>query len=436
MKLIIENVRCFAGPHEAEIKPLTLLVGENSTGKTSFLACLSAVLKPEFPFIARLNDPPYNLGGFETIASGSERNGDAGRSFSVGYDDTASTGSSPLKLTAEFRGPGWRSSPSRIEFQVATARLTAEFAPGVDEWVAYVEVERGGTNRRERMHVGAAVPRDRDILALAIKRPFSTTETEMGPGGRRRPVGMSEEAEISRTLGRWLRDREDIRDRSVAPIRSRPERTYEQKFGRAEYDAEGEYVPDRIREILSAKDAHADEMSEALRQFGVDSGLFERIEFRQFGESAADPFQLRVHSGLRSDSILDVGYGVSQALPVFVAAVTSDPRTTLLVQQPEVRLHPRAQAGLGSFFAKRAGRDGKGFVVETHSDYIIDRIRQEVAAGTVACDSVGILYFEKCDDGVKIYPISLDEVGNVIDAPPGYRSFFLQEEMNLLSRGL
>jgi hypothetical protein len=58
MELILENVRCFAGEHTVRIRPLTILVGENSSGKSTFLAALSAVCDPVgFPMQPSFNEP-------------------------------------------------------------------------------------------------------------------------------------------------------------------------------------------------------------------------------------------------------------------------------------------------------------------------------------------------------------------------------------------
>ena len=105
------------------------------------------------------------------------------------------------------------------------------------------------------------------------------------------------------------------------------------------------------------------------------------------------------------------------------------------MQQPEVHLHPRAQAALGTFFSGLVKEGSRSFVIETHSDFLIDRVRQEIAAKTLPADHVGILFFER--DGLKttIHDLRLDEQGNVLNTPPGYRRFFMEEEMRLLTRG-
>ena len=68
-------------------------------------------------------------------------------------------------------------------------------------------------------------------------------------------------------------------------------------------------------------------------------------------------------------------------------------------------------------------------MVETHSDYIIDRVRMDVRDGKTGLkpEDVSILYFERGEADVKIHSIGLDEQGNVLDAPEGYRQFFADE---------
>lgn len=106
----------------------------------------------------------------------------------------------------------------------------------------------------------------------------------------------------------------------------------------------------------------------------------------------------------------------------------------MLIQQPEVHLHPRAQAALGSLLVHVAKGQKKRFLVETHSDYLVDRVRMEVRENEdLTPADVQILYFQREDDGrVEIYPLELDEQGNIVNAPPGYREFFLREEERFL----
>ena len=125
---------------------------------------------------------------------------------------------------------------------------------------------------------------------------------------------------------------------------------------------------------------------------------------------------------------MDVGYGVSQVLPVLIELLREDHATMFLLQQPEVHLHPMAQAALGSLFCQVANWT-RQILVETHSDYIIDRVRMDVRdkKTNLKPEDVSILYFEPDGLDVKIHSLELDEDGNIMNAPPGYGQFFMDE---------
>lgn len=154
---------------------------------------------------------------------------------------------------------------------------------------------------------------------------------------------------------------------------------------------------------------------------------------KRLGKGVADPFQVQVNVSGPAVNLSDIGYGVSQVLPVVVQSIVRQEAKSLLIQQPEVHLHPRAQAALGTFFARIAKPD-RLFVIETHSDYLVDRVRQEVAKGTIKSDDVQILFFDKPGLETTIHRLTIDENGNVENAPDEYRSFFMEESINLLTR--
>jgi len=173
-------------------------------------------------------------------------------------------------------------------------------------------------------------------------------------------------------------------------------------------------------------------LQSALSEFGSGAGLFDGIEIVNKGKKESDPFQIGVKSGGRVFNMIDVGYGVSQAVPILVNTIQrSSPAEFFLLQQPEVHLHPRAQAELGSFFATQIGRQ-RQFVIETHSDHLVDRIRMEVRRKQLKPEDVSLLYFERNRHGATIHNLALDNDGSIMDPPPGYRQFFLNEERYLL----
>jgi len=91
---------------------------------------------------------------------------------------------------------------------------------------------------------------------------------------------------------------------------------------------------------------------------------------------------------------------VSQSLPIVVQSLLDTNENILLLQQPEVHLHPRAQAALGSFFSHLVSDSDAQIIIETHSDYLLDRIRRSVARREITPNKVAILYFDK--EGVLV----------------------------------
>lgn len=171
----------------------------------------------------------------------------------------------------------------------------------------------------------------------------------------------------------------------------------------------------------------------ALDGFGKASGLFSGIEVKRLGRQESSPFQVNIKIAGPSFNLIDVGYGVSQALPLVFDVIQGKPGTMFLLQQPEVHLHPRAQAELGTLLGAFAKADKKQFIVETHSDYLLDRVRMDVRdKKNLRPEDVSILYFERQAGEVVIHPMRLDERGNLLDVPAGYRRFSLDEERRFL----
>ena len=170
-----------------------------------------------------------------------------------------------------------------------------------------------------------------------------------------------------------------------------------------------------------------------METFGRNSGLFDEISVKQLGKSEGGPFQLEVrkygkHRKGAKRNLIDVGYGVSQIIPVLMEMFRPGGAQLMLFQQPEVHLHPSAQAALGTLFCETATA-GRQLIVETHSDYIIDRILLDIRDkhGRLQAEDVSILYFEREDANVSIYSLGIDPEGEVLGPPTGYRSFFKGE---------
>lgn len=133
--------------------------------------------------------------------------------------------------------------------------------------------------------------------------------------------------------------------------------------------------------------------------------------------------ELKVAAG-SGDEVYDlthVGVGVSQVLPILVLALLAEPGSTLIFEQPELHLHPRVQTRLADFFVSLT-RLRKQCLVETHSEYLINRLRLLSAIATDdSVSSATLLYFVERETGHTRYrPIRINSFGVIDDWPIGF----------------
>lgn len=215
------------------------------------------------------------------------------------------------------------------------------------------------------------------------------------------------------------------------PIRTEPKRTYDELA--LDFSSEGRHTPYLIRRMLKSK-SQASKLKEFIEKVGRASGLFQDVKTQSFGRGANPRFELDIVLDGKALNILNVGYGVSQSLPIMVELLARDKGTWFAIQEPEIHLHPRAQAALGDVLFEMAARDRKRFLVETHSDFAIDRFRMNYKKNGRSDKPEGqILFFERRDKHNVVTPLVIGKSGELpADQPNSYRQFFIREQMDLL----
>ena len=114
------------------------------------------------------------------------------------------------------------------------------------------------------------------------------------------------------------------------------------------------------------------------------------------------------------------GFGITQVLPIVVAALSIPKGNLLLIENPEVHLHPAGQALMGQFLADVA-HSGIQVIVETHSDHVLNGIRRAVKAGRLPAEEVALHFFRaRSADTPQALSPTLDSSGNVDVWPEGF----------------
>ncbi len=434
-RIEIEGFRCFGERQEARLAPLTLLVGENSTGKTSLLAMVRALREalatgPNADF----KTAPFDFGSFDDMAyrGGSDGEGRASRFRGALTFKTPDMGE-PFTFAATFAKSG--NDPLLVRRHHETAGYEFAVSSHPPPGSVAIRTPTGVVEARWNQAMSRILPSlppsvVLNLLGASVTNPNESAPLEVirGSIAEVRDVWGKVEAVFAPRLPTGG---DHAGTYAGAPVRSRPRRNYSASPGKE--TAEGDSIPRRLADLSGEGSPKWQRIERGLVDFGAGSGLFTGVEVRPVGEEDSDPFQILV-GGRGPDgthverNLKDVGYGVSQALPILVEILDRKPGQVFLLQQPEVHLHPQAQAALGSLFVVAAA-EGRQLLVETHSDHLLDRVRMDVRDGrtTLRPEDVSILYFERQGLGVRISSLGLDGEGNVLNAPDSYRRFFLEE---------
>ena len=444
-ELILKDVRCIGGEQRGRLRPITLLVGENSTGKSTVLACYSVIhqmfsaFERGFGDVPDFNREPFSMGSFRDIVR--SRRGPGGRinEFQLGlkFAPPRKTGL-PTEILVTFEEQGSQpmhqsclyrfGSSDFIELRQSMNGKTIVLTPSVEAEIDFPShLWRFGL----------------DFLAQDDWLETHSPGTQEVFDYARNVLKLREpNSRGARTSGFELRSLLNSRLVPIAPLRAKPKRTYDPV--REVDSTEGEHIPMLMMRLDHGDSKKWRSLHDELVEFGRESGLFADIKVRRHGKQVSDPFQLqvKVQSGSHVN-IMDVGYGVSQSLPILVSLLSGDEirssgrrhgsqAKTFLLQQPEVHLHPRGQAELAELFAGIVKTRRHHFLIETHSDYIVDRVRILVRKELLRPDDVSIIFFEPRQNAVQMHNMALDKFGNIKNAPESYRSFFLKETDRLL----
>lgn len=161
-------------------------------------------------------------------------------------------------------------------------------------------------------------------------------------------------------------------------------------------------------------------LSKAVDQWVEALGLLAAVHPREMGKLGYE-LGVSIEGVDRALDLTTVGVGVSQALPIIVLGLIAEPGSLLLFEQPELHLHPDVQAALGDFFLALA-RSGRQLLIETHSEYLITRLRRRQATeeDPDAAELTRLFFFERDGPAAKVTSARIGQDGSMPDWPRGF----------------
>jgi predicted ATPase len=405
VRLTVAGFKSLREEQSIELRPLTVLAGANSSGKSSIMQpflLLKQTLEASYdPGPLLLNGPNVRFTKAEQLLSRID-NGRSVSAFQAGATIN-NRNSVSLRFQRQQEGAGFAIE----EMRVVIERKELVYRTGmplddVRKLVAHSIDE--GQVVRDRCFLTAVVP------DLGFDSP--------PPLGWWCVYGYMA----------WLR-----RLIHLPALRGTPERTYP-------VTAVGETFPGRfdnyVASILAKWQIDGNKMGlegvcEDLKQLGLAWTVLAKYVNDAEIEIRVNRLPTPSHSDMPDlVSIADVGFGVSQTLPVVVALHTAMKGQAVYIEQPEIHLHPRAQVALATVLADAAKR-GVQVIIETHSQILLLALQTLVAKGELATDKIILHWFARNEnDGTTtIHSADLDDAGAFGDWPED----FGKVELNLES---
>jgi len=204
----------------------------------------------------------------------------------------------------------------------------------------------------------------------------------------------------------------------IGPLREEPKDLYDANINNKNIGNKGEFAAQFLEEEtntevefydLEHNKIHNRTLSEAVKYWICD--IFKLAKDIK-AEKYKDSYIVKIvnHYGIES-TIRQVGFGISQVLPIVVEGLRMDKKGILILEQPEIHLHPKVQSALFDFIYSLS-LTGKRFVVETHSDHFITRMRRRVAEdnGNLS-EKINLVFVEERETEHLFKKLNLDDMG-------------------------
>jgi predicted ATPase len=433
-RLRIKNFKSLRDTGELRIRPLTFLLGPNSSGKSSIIQSLlllrQTVDSPDLTNPLIINGNYVQLGSYRDLVFSHLYRNHVRFEFTLQPED-GFVFRWPHMVRTGARG---RRMPAIERYEIESLNFSCEFAYSIRKqqillWNAEFQFDPAESKvsiKRDQIRL------ERDGESRVMRGLPTRKFYGLAPIGLRAlaPGADDEEAWIftSLTLSEAASQIERLFQRVfyVGPLREWPRRVY---VATGETPQDVGFKGERAVDVLWVQTRTAEERGRFLglvnhwvREFGIATeARLQNLGANNYSLMFTDP-----HTNLRVN-LADVGFGASQVFPIIVGGFYAPAKSTLLIEQPEIHLHPRAQAALADLLVAIAmeRERGRALLVETHSEHLISRVQRRVAEGELPVGDVAIYYCDPTSEGTDVREIRLNELGQF--EPEGLPEGFFEE---------
>jgi len=218
---------------------------------------------------------------------------------------------------------------------------------------------------------------------------------------------------------------------NIGPLRTAPKRFY--LFTGENPASVGAYGENALQVLyLSKYSGNPDELEAKVNDWLAAYNY--QFEWKMLGSNLGQFILKDTRSGLEVN-LKDAGFGLSQVLPIVIQAYAAPKDSIVLIEQPEIHLHARAQAELGDLFLKAVSHKPKKLIIETHSENLLLRIRRRMAENhlkknpdpNINPDNIAVYFIENQNGQSIAHKIKLNDKGEFENPPDGFRKFFTDD---------
>ena len=395
-KLILENFKGVKDRQELEIKPITIFCGPNSSGKSSCIHALAALAQTmklsntQVPIVLDDEFAQIHLGRFMDVVH--SRSIDDSFRIGVGLDSVkyiiSATKPSPkvppsLAIEVEYKAKG---NVQEVYIQSAKIdfRKQQYFLSKVDEEFTISQGKNPKQLPFNMISTGKFGFRPKDVFEKAGKPNDEIMQAFF--------LGENINRNLSEALTKVL---------YLGPFRQGPLRRYPTRGSQpSEVGAAGEAAIPMLANEFSRSDMDHPNL-EKISEWIDKMGLGKRVVIAPVANTDLYDVSLNLDDGA-SLSLPDLGYGISQVLPVLVQCSFAPRGSTLLFEQPELHLHEGAARKLGAVFVDVVKEKNITILAETHSPYLVMEILQCIRDGLI--DKNDFVLYDVCRrDGQSVF---------------------------------
>ena len=429
-KLHIRNFKSWKDSGSIRLAPITVFFGANSAGKTSLLQFLLMLKQTsessDRSRVVHFGDDysPVELGTFEDLIF--EHDVKNKLEFELSW-----TLPKPLEFTNRLRRQSYQATDLTFRAKVASE--------GDKQYIERLEYEfsqegRGPVSVRLEAGVGG---KSKEYKIAATGYELTRTQGRAWPlpapvrfyGFPDEVAAYYQNAGFTSDLALAL-ERQLKRILYLGPLREVPQRSYTwagdepEHVGRDGDGAVAALLAAAGRKISGGYKQKARPFQEVIAEWLKQLGLLDSFIVRKIAPNRKDyEVRVRTRRSTKDVDLTDVGFGISQVLPVVVESFYVVPHSTVIIEQPELHLHPRVQSELADLFiaaiqAREKQEDRSvQFIVESHSEHFLQRLQRRIAESRLRPEDVAIYFCEPGPQGSQLKELRVTLYGDIENWP-------------------